>query len=97
MLSHSFFVEDGLIGDFAKSKIKEVIDWIEKNKNRADKLKDNLDFKKEIDYQKKVINLIDEKIIKIKLAEMITDLIPDKSYYNQVIDKEIDFLRNKKK
>lgn len=97
LLSHSFFVEDGLIGDFAKSKIKEVIDWIEKNKNRADKLKDNLDFKKEIDYQKKVINLIDEKIIKIKLAEMITDLIPDKSYYNQVIDKEIDFLRNKKK
>lgn len=97
LLAHSFFVEDGLIGDFAKSKIKGVIDWIEKNKNRANNLKDNADFKKQLEYQKKVINLIDEKIIKIKLAEMITDLVPDEAYYNQVIEKEIEFLRKKKK
>lgn len=97
LLAHSFFVEDGLIGDFAKSKIKGVIDWIEKNKKIANRLKDNLDFKKELEYQKRIINLIDEKVIKIKLAEMITDLIPDEIYYNQVIDREIEFLRNKKK
>ena len=97
LLAHSFFVEDWLIGDFAKSKIRGVIAWIEKNKNRANKLKDNVDFKKELAYQKKVINLIDEKIIKIKLAEMITDLVPDEDYYNQVIDKEIEFLRKKRK
>ena len=97
LLAHSFFIEDGLIGDFAKSKIKAVIDWIEKNKNKTQNFKENKDFIRELEYHKKVINLIDEKIIKIKLAEMITDLVPDETYYNQVIDKEIEFLRNKKR
>lgn len=97
LLAHSFFVEDGLIGDFSKSKIKEVIEWINESKNLTDKFKSTPKFKAQLDYYKSVVNLIDEKIVKMKLAEMITDLVPDNDYYNQIIESEIEFLRNRKK
>lgn len=97
LLAHSFFVEDGLIGDFAKSKIREVIDWINENKKISNERKSSLHFVEKLEYYKKVISLIDEKIIKIKLSEMITDLVPDNAYFNQIIESEIDFLKNKKK
>jgi len=97
LLANSFFIQDGLIGDFAKSKIKEVIKWIEKNKNITVDKKLTSKFREEFEYNKRIVSLIDEKIIKIKLAEMINDLVPDQSFYNQVIDKEIEFLRSKKK
>lgn len=97
LLAHSFFVDNGLIGDFSKSKIKDVIDWINESKNLSDNKKSTPEFKKELEYYKKVVNLVDEKVVKIKLVEMITDLVPDDDYYNQVIDKEIEFLKNKKR
>lgn len=97
LLAHSFFVENGLIGDFSKSKIKEVVDWLNESKSLSDSKKSNPDFIEKLEYYKKVINLIDEKIVKMKLAEMITDLMPDNEYYNQVIDKEIELLISKKK
>ena len=91
LLADSFFIKDGLIGDFAKSKIKEVIDWINKNKNKT-KIS-----KKKLTYYKKVIELIDERVIKLKLSEMITELLPDNTFYNDMIDKEIEKLQNQKK
>lgn len=97
LLSHSFFVENGLIGDFSKSKIKEVIDWINGSKELSLEKKTATEFKEKLGYYKKVVNLIDEKVVKIKLVEMITDLVPDNEYYNQVIDEEIELLRNKKR
>jgi len=97
LLAHSFFVENGLIGNFSKSKIKEVIDWINENKNLPNSKKSTPEFTEKLEYYKKVINLIDEKVVKIKLTEMITDLVPDNEYYNQIIDREIELLRNKKK
>lgn len=97
LLAHSFFIDDGLIGDFSKSKIKEVIDWINNNKNLSDAQKSTSEFTDKLLYYKKVVNLIDEKIVKMKLAEMITDLVPDNSYYNQIIDEEVEFLKSKKK
>ncbi len=96
LLSHSFFVEDGLIGDFSKSKINEVIAWINKHKDIPEEKRDG-NFKEELEYYKKIINLIDEKIIRLKLTEMITDLIGDDDYYNEMIDKEIQRLKNKKR
>lgn len=93
LLADSFFIQDGLIGDFAKSKIKEVIDWINKNKNR-NKTKIS---KRKLTYYKKVIELIDERVIKLKLSEMITELLPDNTFYNDMIDKEIEKLQNQKK
>lgn len=97
LLAHSFFVEDGLIGDFSKSKIKEVIEWINESKKLTDKFKSTPKFIAQLEYYKNVVNLIDEKIVKMKLAEMITDLVPDNDYYNQIIESEIEFLRNRKK
>lgn len=97
LLAHSFFVEEGLIGDFSKSKIKEVIDWINNSKKLSDKIKSAPKFTEQLEYYKSVVNLIDEKIVKMKLAEMITDLVPDNDYYNQIIETEIEFLKNRKK
>lgn len=97
LLAHSFFVENGLIGDFSRSKIKEVIDWINENKKVSEIRKSAPEFIEKLEYYKKVVSLIDEKVVKIKLTEMITDLVPDNEYYNQVIDREIELLRNKKK
>ncbi|MDV4068896.1 hypothetical protein CMT34_11900 [Elizabethkingia anophelis] len=95
LLAHSFFVNNGLIGDFSHSKIKEVINWININKEKPEEMRLNSKFRNELEHFKKIINLIDERVIKIKLTEMITDLVPDDTYYNSVINKEIEFLRSK--
>lgn len=97
LLAHSFFIDDGLIGDFSKSKINEVIDWINESKKLPKEKYNSSKFKEDLESYKKVINLIDEKVIKMKLAEMITDLVSDNDYYNQLIEEEIEMLRNKKK
>ena len=91
LLADSFFIKDGLIGDFAKSKINEVITWINENRNKT-----KIDEEK-LAYYKKVIELIDERVIKLKLSEMITKLLPDNTFYNKVIDDEIKRLENLKK
>ena len=91
LLADSFFIKDGLIGDFAKSKINEVITWINENRNKT-----KIDEEK-LAYYKKVIELIDERVIKLKLSEMITELLPDNTFYNKVIDDEIKRLENLKK
>ena len=91
LLADSFFIKDGLIGDFAKSKIREVITWINENRNKT-----KIDEEK-LAYYKKVIELIDERVIKLKLSEMITELLPDNTFYNEMIDKEIEKLQNQKR
>ncbi|MCT4663899.1 MAG: ATP-binding protein [Flavobacteriales bacterium] len=97
LLSDSFFIDDGLIGDFAKSKIKEVIDWINDNEKISDSKKESEKFKTELEKYQKTIEIIDDKIIRLKLAEMISELISKDDFYNKVIDDEIEFLKNKKK
>ncbi|MFJ1376818.1 hypothetical protein ACILPE_04915 [Capnocytophaga canimorsus] len=92
LLAHSFFVENGLIGDFAKSKIEETIIWINENKTNQGE-----NFEKELKYYKKVINLIDERVLKFKLTEMITELVPDDNYHNQIIEEEIEKLKRLRK
>lgn len=92
LLAHSFFVGDGLIGDFAKSKIEETITWINKNKTNKGE-----NFEEELEYHKKVINLIDERVLRLKLTEMITDLVHDNEYYNQALDDEITKLNQLRK
>ena len=83
--------------DFAKSKIKEVIDWINKSKNLTLEEKSKSRFIDEYQYYRKVIKLIDENVIKIKLLEMINEVVPDLNFYNQIIDEEIKHLQSKKK
>lgn len=92
LLTHSFFVGDGLIGDFAKSKIEDTITWINENKTNQGE-----NFEKELKYYKKVINLIDERVLKLKLTEMIIELVPDDDYHNQIIEEEIEKLKRLRK
>lgn len=59
LLADSFFIDDGLIGDFAKKKIKETILWL-----------DDKDDKEQAEYHNLIIKNIDEPIVQRKLAEM---------------------------
>ncbi|HCW63164.1 MAG: AAA family ATPase [Leeuwenhoekiella sp.] len=61
LLADSFFVEDGLIGDFAKKKIDKTIDWLRSKE------------KKNPERYLQIINLIDEPIIREKLLEMYSE------------------------
>ena len=77
LLADSFFVEDGLIGDFAKGKIKNIIAWLEE--------KDN---KENAELIKLKISIIDEPIVQRKLAEMFDEKMNDNIRIS-VIDKQI--------
>lgn len=94
LLADSFFVNDGLIGDFAKEKIEKTIEWINVNRESKDR---NIDtFTKELEYHKRVINIIDEPVVKIKLSEMISELEDKNDFQKKIIDEEIKFLTNKR-
>ena len=94
LLADSFFVNDGLIGDFAKNKIEDTIKWINKNVELNNRNKES--FEKELEYNKKVISIIDEPVVKIKLSEMISELEDKNDFQMQILDDEIKFLTNKR-
>lgn len=58
LLADSFFIKNGLMGDFSKEKIDTTISWLQSKENDNPK------------YHSGVINLIDEPLIKKKLLEM---------------------------
>lgn len=84
LLADSFFLSDGLIGDFAKDKIKGIITWL-----------DNPDDKENSEYYKKIIELIDEPIAKRKLAEMFDEKMQSNLQLN-IIEKQIAELNKKR-
>jgi hypothetical protein len=59
LYTDSFFVSGGLVGDFAKGKLDEVIDLLNKKENKQQK-----------EYERRLIKLVDEPIIKRKLEKM---------------------------
>jgi predicted ATPase len=61
LLSHGFFMKDGLMGEFAKEKIDSAIKYLNKTK-----LND-----KEISYCENIISIIGEPIIKRQLQKML--------------------------
>ncbi|MGE6705608.1 AAA family ATPase [Exiguobacterium artemiae] len=61
LFSHSFFLSDGLIGEYAKGKINEVANNL---------LNNNLNEVLDQDYIEKFINQIGEPIIKARLIEL---------------------------
>lgn len=97
LLSDGFFIKNGLIGEFAKDKIEETINWINFELQRKNKLKAKyfIDSNK-YEYHKKIISKIDEHIIRIKLAEMLEELKGGKKLQEELIQKEIDFLKKRK-
>ncbi|MGQ7945067.1 AAA family ATPase [Flavobacterium sp. WC2509] len=94
LLSDSFFISDGLIGDFAKLKIEETINWI--NTQKESRIKKVDLFKEQLAYHKKVIELIDEKVIKLKLSEMLSEIEGDTDFQKKIYDQEIEYLIKKR-
>lgn len=87
LLADSFFINNGLIGEFAKDKIETTIKWINENK-----VKKKADFEKELKFHKKIIEIIDERVIKLKLAEMISELETNNDFAKEMINNEIKVL-----
>ena len=61
LLSHGFFMKDGLMGEFAKSKIEDVINYLN---DKESTIKTN-------DEAQKLLNIIGEPIIKNQLQKML--------------------------
>lgn len=83
LLSDSFFIEDGLIGEFASIKVDQAIDWLN---NEADK--------KNFEYYRTLIENIGEPLIRNKLAEMYSEKMKD-DLAKKVLKEEIDRLTDK--
>lgn len=96
LLKNSFFIKDGLIGDFAKNKIENII--IELNKLLNIKMStQQLNVKTaEKDNIKKTISIIDEPIVQQKLIEMYNAVFEDAfSIDNEIsrLEEELNNLR----
>jgi len=89
ILGQSFFLDDLLIGDFANSKIEFAINWINHNRNK------NGDFiREDFDTVKKIINTIEEPVLRNKLADMLSDVEVDDQFIRNIISKQTDYLRD---
>ncbi|WP_373553434.1 hypothetical protein [Haliscomenobacter sp.] len=85
LLSDSFFVDDGLVGEFAIQKIDKTIEWINDPEDMSN-----------VDYHEKVIEIIDELLLKKKLAEMFAEKTGRNSLERKVIDEQIKILEQRK-
>ncbi|SNQ42834.1 AAA family ATPase [Cellulophaga lytica] len=85
LLADSFFVEEGLLGDFAKEKINKTIDWLrdKKGKNNSE-------------YHKKIIQIIDEPIVQQKLSEMYSEKMKV-DFSKEILSLQIESLKGKYK
>ena len=94
LLADSFFINNGLIGDFARDKINTTIDWLNKQKKIKDDVQDDyLIDETAYEHHKKIIETIDEHVIKLKLAEMLEELKGEKRFREELIDREIAYLQ----
>jgi len=89
LLGHSFFLEELLIGDFARLKIEEVIDWIISNRDKKGDFNTN-----EFESIKKTIAIIEEPVLRNKLADMLSDVKRDNQFIQDMISKQSDYLRD---
>lgn len=96
LLADSFFVENGLIGDFAKKKIERTIMWLNEQKQKKEELGSSyvVDQEEFVNHQS-IIKIIDEPVIKIKLAEMLDELNDQIDVQKEIIQREIDLLNEK--
>lgn len=85
LLSDSFFVEGGLIGEFAKSKIDLAIKY----------LNQKILTQKELNYCENIISIIGEPIIKRQLQKMIDSKRLQKIDEIDKIYDEIEFLKHR--
>lgn len=96
LLADSFFVEDGLIGDFAREKIEQTIMWLNEQKQKKEESGASYVLNQdEFDHHQSIIKIIDEPVIKIKLAEMLDELNDQIDVQKEIIQREIDLLNEK--
>lgn len=89
LLADSFFIGDGLVGDFVKDKIEYVIQWINS---------DSIDSSIKLGSSKKIkslIELIDEPILKTKLLEMYGEKTGE-NVRDIILDEQIAYLKSLK-
>lgn len=93
LLADSFFINDGLVGEFAVYKIDKTIEWLQKGKTGTSD---------EEYYHQKIIELIDEPLIQKKLSELYTaktgrNLVEEKILETQigVLQEKLNALKNK--
>ncbi|MET0635183.1 MAG: AAA family ATPase [Chitinophagaceae bacterium] len=86
LLKDSFFLQDDQIGSHAAQVIDQIIKDI-----RRKQLTDE-----RIQQIQRLIDTIDEPIVKFKLAEMLSEATGDNQYERSLIDKEISRLQERK-
>jgi len=87
LLSDGFFMEDGLMGEFAKDKIEEVIDYLNDKESSIDTN----------DEAQQLINIIGEPIIKNQLQRMLDSKRLVKIDKIDLIEKQIKMLQDELK
>ena len=86
LLSDSFFMSNGLMGEFAKSKIEEVINFLNNDKSE---IKDYIE-------AESIIDIIGEPILQKKLRVMLERYKEENNLVNpQDIEKQIQALQEK--
>ncbi|WP_312509653.1 hypothetical protein [Chryseobacterium culicis] len=104
LISNSFFINDGMIGDYAKFKINETITWLNRFLTTKFKNEKVNYLKEEQQEHKKLINIIDDPIVKRKLSELYFEIFGENSENTEKLEKllrekarieiEIESLRN---
>jgi predicted ATP-dependent endonuclease of OLD family/polyhydroxyalkanoate synthesis regulator phasin len=88
LLSHGFFMEDGLMGEYAKSKINEVIKLL----NHQVQLSDD-----EIEKCENIIAIVGEPILKRQLQKMLDSKRLKKMNEIDIIKQNIELLQKRLK
>jgi len=83
LLSHGFFMKDGLMGEFAKEKINEAIKYLNQKTLTE----------KEIDFCEHIISIIGEPILKRQLQKMLDS--KKIHYLAKDTREEIEFLKHR--
>jgi ABC-type multidrug transport system ATPase subunit len=87
LLTDSFFLQDGLIGEFARKKIDDLIKGVNRQETFTEK---------EYNALKKEIDMIGEPFVRYKLLEKIMMGLPKDAYDNVVIEREKELALIKK-
>jgi len=92
LLKDGFFMNKGSIGEFAKKRITETIQWMNAiGEEKENPLKEHFELlAKDKEYHKNIIEIIDEPIIKSKLLEMYSEIFGNeerKKHLKYEIDK----------
>ncbi|PRB04084.1 hypothetical protein CQ046_07600 [Chryseobacterium sp. MYb7] len=97
LLVNSFFfsneIKSGLLmGEFAEETINKTIHWI-KGAKKSEKSFNQI--KDDFDYHRQIIKIIDEPILRLKLAEMLDELSEQSEVQKEIARKQIDYLNKK--